>query len=350
MEIVGVVEFVLLEICVAKHMQVCVQKACTTFLNALTTYARLAILVLAAHLVLIVVEINNLCPKSLYYISECINNLCPVGYTCFGSPPSAYCCGNQQPITCSSIDSNGQQCATNSNCADGFLCDVLNQRCCANLGVTPTPQGPCLSGGVCPTGQFCLQSDQNCYILYTTRVVPVSSTLTTTITATATTTTATTTTTQASSITCDSGWTYFQDTMSCYKVLMIMIYIPAEADCVSQGGHLASVHSQAEDDFLIALSKSGFVYPTGLNLDTQVFVGGIDSNLMDGVCSYMWTDGTPFDYMNFHPTEPNNCDGEGCLEIMTDNHVDKTDIAGLWNNIACDLVMRAYICKKAVNS
>jgi hypothetical protein len=91
------------------------------------------------------------CPTGLYYISECINSQCPFGYTCFGSPPSAYCCGSSQPVTCSSIDSDGS-CISDANCQAGFLCDVLNQRCCPNLGENPSSQGPCI-GGACAIGK-----------------------------------------------------------------------------------------------------------------------------------------------------------------------------------------------------
>ncbi|CAJ0926361.1 unnamed protein product, partial [Mesorhabditis belari] len=49
---------------------------------------------------------------------------------------------------------------------------------------------------------------------------------------------------------CQKGWQYFPATGFYYLVFFDSSYSQGEAYCVSQGGHLASVHSEAEDDFI----------------------------------------------------------------------------------------------------
>ncbi|PAV78331.1 hypothetical protein WR25_24763 [Diploscapter pachys] len=56
---------------------------------------------------------------------------------------------------------------------------------------------------------------------------------------------------------CDNGWKFFQTSKSCYFVGHNKNFEDAEADCVSKGGHLASIHSQEENDFLCKLVKTG---------------------------------------------------------------------------------------------
>lgn len=53
---------------------------------------------------------------------------------------------------------------------------------------------------------------------------------------------------------CDSGWSLYNS--SCYKVNFNHNWDDAEADCVTNGGHLASIHSTQENIFLSSRSYS----------------------------------------------------------------------------------------------
>ena len=49
---------------------------------------------------------------------------------------------------------------------------------------------------------------------------------------------------------CDSEWAYFSESSSCYRTFYNAKWNDAEASCVSEGGHLASIHSSAENSFV----------------------------------------------------------------------------------------------------
>ncbi len=54
---------------------------------------------------------------------------------------------------------------------------------------------------------------------------------------------------------CPSGWAEFE--AHCYLFIgNPLISVNAENDCVHRGGHLASVHSKAEQDFIFSLSAN----------------------------------------------------------------------------------------------
>jgi collectin sub-family member 12 len=61
--------------------------------------------------------------------------------------------------------------------------------------------------------------------------------------------------------------------------------------------------------------------------------------------NFKWIDGTPVDYLNWNgPDEP---DGSGsCVQIFADHQKHKENQYKKWNDIYCDVRMRAYVCKK----
>ena len=67
---------------------------------------------------------------------------------------------------------------------------------------------------------------------------------------------------------CPAGWDKFEG--SCYLVVSTpnQLWQEAEKDCISKGGHLASIHSKAEGDFILAL--------VGDSLD-RIWLGASDS-------------------------------------------------------------------------
>ncbi|CAK6979441.1 galactose-specific lectin nattectin-like [Scomber scombrus] len=93
-------------------------------------------------------------------------------------------------------------------------------------------------------------------------------------------------------------------------------WIDAEKYCMMFGAHLASIHNPEEHDFLHRLAS-------GTN-QKRAWIGGSDAvkNL-----TWLWTDGSRFDYTNWASGEPNNRAGEEkCNEI-----IDKG-----WNDQNCE--------------
>ena len=69
----------------------------------------------------------------------------------------------------------------------------------------------------------------------------------------------------------------------------------AEAFCNAQGGHLATISSQAENDFIYSvMRKAGY---------TSAYFGLYDASGTN--TSYKWVTGEPFTYSNWHDGEPN---------------------------------------------
>ncbi|XP_051566251.1 ladderlectin-like, partial [Myxocyprinus asiaticus] len=99
--------------------------------------------------------------------------------------------------------------------------------------------------------------------------------------------------------------------------------------CQSLDANLASVHSKAENDFLLSL----------LSVSGRAYIGGHDGE-QDG--QWLWIDGTTFDYTNWCSAEPNNMGGpENCLEI-------NWTVNRCWNDLPCSYPM-GFICAKGLD-
>ena len=110
----------------------------------------------------------------------------------------------------------------------------------------------------------------------------------------------------------------------------------AEDACVEWDGHLASIHSDLENYAVSSIRDKR----------TMNWIGLSDA-ANDGV--YVWTDGTPFDYNNFAPGEPNNGNGESCFHMW---HEAREELK--WNDLRCDLstggsIQITFVCKKGKN-
>ena len=87
----------------------------------------------------------------------------------------------------------------------------------------------------------------------TTTRIPEPTTVTATTTEVTTTTVKTTTVTPGDS--CPSGWQEFEG--HCYLLVeKFATWANAENDCISKGGHLASIHSADENNFIFKLQAS----------------------------------------------------------------------------------------------
>ncbi|XP_069098483.1 lectin-like [Pleurodeles waltl] len=129
---------------------------------------------------------------------------------------------------------------------------------------------------------------------------------------------------------CTPGWDCHFN--SYYKYIPnAMRWIDAEFYCqkLYPSAHLASIHSEDENDFLKKITfKKTNSYPL-------IWVGGSDC-YKDR--SFVWTDGSSWDYQNWRHGEPNNNGGrEACLNF-------NFATAGLWNDEYCEK-MFPFLCK-----
>uniref|UniRef100_A0A914R875 C-type lectin domain-containing protein n=1 Tax=Panagrolaimus davidi TaxID=227884 RepID=A0A914R875_9BILA len=83
-----------------------------------------------------------------------------------------------------------------------------------------------------------------------------------------------------------NDWVYFNETNSCYYWTSSSDWATAEAFCVSQNAHLASIHSSTEMDFL------KFFYNGNIWVGLRTNKGPIQLNT-----EWQWTDGSPLDYL-----------------------------------------------------
>lgn len=79
-----------------------------------------------------------------------------------------------------------------------------------------------------------------------------------------------------------------------------MLYWDAENYAVSLGGHLVSIASAAENDFVTRLILSTFGY------DRSSWIGFVRS---EAGGPFVWTDGSAVTYTNWGDGEPNDCCG-----------------------------------------
>ena len=119
------------------------------------------------------------------------------------------------------------------------------------------------------------------------------------------------------------------DNGHCYRVNSDeLTFGDARDACAASWGHLVTITSEAEDDFVHAL------------LDDAHWLGATDgrANGMEGVAPYTWVNGDDWDYTNWEDGQPNavatNCPNESgganCFE-----HCAYQDDSGGWNDRAC---------------
>ncbi|XP_039631172.1 lectin-like [Polypterus senegalus] len=105
---------------------------------------------------------------------------------------------------------------------------------------------------------------------------------------------------------CEPGWECFHE--RCYKYFPFpKSWADSEVHCVSLGGSLASVHNSYANHFVTNLIKSQ---------DSTGPVTWLGGSNCQQISTWLWTDGTKWDFSFWNPGEPNNAyKKEKCLEI-----------------------------------
>ena len=99
----------------------------------------------------------------------------------------------------------------------------------------------------------------------------------------------------------------------------------AEASCVSQGGHLVSIHDQDTQDA---------VFNGAWALSNERWWLGLTDRAVEG--EFLWSDASPVDYTSWAWDEPNDSGGkEDCTEML--------GWSGEWNDTSCD-DMNNFVC------
>jgi hypothetical protein len=107
-----------------------------------------------------------------------------------------------------------------------------------------------------------------------------------------------------------------------YYLLSPDTWTGSEASAVGLGGHLATVRSQAENDWLVATYSSLVTEPTG-----SLLIGFTDPTHTG---SFGWVSGAPVTYTNWGSGEPNNIGTEIYSNLLIHNF--GSILAGQWNN------------------
>ncbi|KAL3045157.1 hypothetical protein OYC64_013420 [Pagothenia borchgrevinki] len=125
---------------------------------------------------------------------------------------------------------------------------------------------------------------------------------------------------------CPSSWSSYNS--RCYKYMSeTTTWARAEIHCVSQGGHLVSIHSTEEDNFVTFLVRSS---------NTNVHETWIGLNDIGEEGRWVWSDGSATNFFVWQGGEPTGV-GEECV------HNNFKGLGGDWNDYQCS-APRSSVC------
>ncbi|KAF0296472.1 Low affinity immunoglobulin epsilon Fc receptor [Amphibalanus amphitrite] len=127
----------------------------------------------------------------------------------------------------------------------------------------------------------------------------------------------------ASAVTCPPDWV--QVGYSCYYLSTYTdTWRNSETTCQTLGGHLMSVSSPAEQDVITNYLRAS---------DAWIGLNDLED---DG--HYVWTDGTPYQYVHWAPGQPNDLLDQDCVSVLEDG-------SGQWDDNHCKYT-KLFICEK----
>ena len=147
---------------------------------------------------------------------------------------------------------------------------------------------------------------------------------------------------------CPPMWTRFQN--SCYRFFgnATTSWQDAETICKSffttaGQGHLVSILSEEEDNFVYAFWRSSLIssnvlaLPAAYDADDSLLIGLHDSNFE---MTFEWSDGNPVNFTNWEENQPNNYNGEQDCAVM---------YRSTWNDFQCESISpKPFMCKMAI--
>ncbi|KAM6466010.1 C-type lectin LmsL-like [Liasis olivaceus] len=125
---------------------------------------------------------------------------------------------------------------------------------------------------------------------------------------------------------CARGWVQYKS--ACYKAVMQRkTWTEAEMSCQSYTptSHLASIHSMEENDFIFHLMGKPLNYKIG-----EAYWIGAHDTFKEG--TFVWTDGSSFDFHSYPPNQPDGLTGENYLGswFLQNGHITWNDYVSSW--------------------
>merc|ERR1712039_318540 len=128
---------------------------------------------------------------------------------------------------------------------------------------------------------------------------------------------------------CPSGWSYYDE--RCFNFYASKEnWGNAELRCQNLGGNLASVHSEAEYQFVRGVIKDR------THRDTKAWLGGSDASVEK---IWLWSDGLPMKYTAWDRGQPDNSRRNQHCMVMNFSRRHR------WDDQACS-VRDGYVCAK----
>ncbi len=122
---------------------------------------------------------------------------------------------------------------------------------------------------------------------------------------------------------CPMYWYNFNG--RCHKYISThMTWVDAELRCVSEGANLVSIHSQEEQNFVTSLVR---------NFDPALGFTWIGLSDIHKEGNWIWSDGSPVNFIFWKAQEPNNMGDEDCVHLNYER----------WNDNKCDR-MFPFVC------